>query len=97
VTAGLATSLALETVLLRAGPDRLSWRLAFSTAIGMSFISMLAMEATQNLVDYYLTGGVVAYGEAKFWLAAALSVCAGFFVPLPYNYVRLRKYGKACH
>ena len=58
---------------------------------------MIAMEGTQNLVDYQLTGGVVAFGEAKFWFAAALSMCAGFLVPLPYNYIRLRKYGKTCH
>jgi hypothetical protein len=65
--------------------------------MGMSFVSMLAMEGMQNLVDYSLVGGVVAFGEAKFWPAAALSMYAGFLVPLPYNYVRLRKYGKACH
>lgn len=68
MTTSLATSLSLETVLLRTGPDKLSWRQAFKTAMGMSFASMLAMEGTQNLVDYYLVGGVVAFGEAKFWL-----------------------------
>jgi hypothetical protein len=73
----------------------LSWRRAFNTAIGMSFMFMIAMEGPQNLVDYQLTGGVVAFGEAKFWFAAALSMCAGFLVPFPYSYVRLRKYGKS--
>jgi Domain of unknown function (DUF4396) len=65
--------------------------------MGMSFASMLAMEGTQNLVDYHLMGGVVAFGSPRFWLAAALSMCAGFLVPPPYNYIRLRRYGKACH
>jgi hypothetical protein len=55
--------------------------------MGMSFASMLAMEGTQNLVDYHLRGGVVAFGSPRFWLAAALSMCAGFLVPLPYNYI----------
>ena len=97
MAAGIATSITLETVLLKIGPDRLSWRRAAGTAEGMSFGSMLAMEAAQNSVDYYLTGGIVAYTDPKFWLAAGFSVTVGFLVPLPYNYYRLRRYGKACH
>jgi hypothetical protein len=65
VTVGLATSLSPETLPLRAGRDRLSWRQAFSTATGMSFASIVAMEGTQNLVDYHLTGGVVAFSGPK--------------------------------
>ena len=87
----------LETVLLRLGRDRLPWGTAVKTAAGMSLISMLAMEAAENGVDYYLTGGVVMFDSPKFWLAAAVSVIAGFLTPLPYNYIRLRRYGKACH
>jgi Domain of unknown function (DUF4396) len=75
----------------------MSWGPAFRTAAGMSLVSMLAMESVENLVDLYLTGGVVAMDSPKFWAAAAASVMAGFFAPLPYNYARLRKYGKACH
>jgi hypothetical protein len=41
---GLATSVALETALLARGPDGLTLRQAFKTAVGMSFISMLMME-----------------------------------------------------
>lgn len=63
----------------------------------MSFISMLTMEAAENAVDYYLTGGAVSFDSPAFWMAAVLSITAGFIAPLPYNYVRLRKYGKACH
>lgn len=63
----------------------------------MSFISMITMEAAQNAVDYHLTGGAVAFDSPAFWAAAALSMTAGYLTPLPYNYIRLRKYGKACH
>jgi len=87
----------LETALLRFGRDRLGWATAAKTAAGMSLISMLAMEAAENAVDYYLTGGVVMFDNPMFWLAAGVSVAAGFLAPLPYNYARLRRYGKACH
>ncbi|EIN12722.1 hypothetical protein PUNSTDRAFT_49977 [Punctularia strigosozonata HHB-11173 SS5] len=97
MTSGITTSIILETILLRRGADQLSWSMAARTAMGMSMVSMLAMEVAENLVDYHLTGGVVAFGDPKFWLAAAVSIGAGYLAPLPYNYLRLRKYGKACH
>lgn len=97
MTAGLTTSLSIETVLLRYGLDRLAWRAAATTAAGMSLVSMLSMEAVQNIVDYHLMGGVVDLRNPEFWAAAAISACAGFLTPLPYNYMRLRKYGKGCH
>ncbi|KAL3470326.1 hypothetical protein BJX99DRAFT_264318 [Aspergillus californicus] len=97
MASGITTSIILETVLLKHGADRLSWPRAARTAMGMSLVSMLAMEAAENAVDYHLTGGVVAFHEPQFWLAAAVSIGAGFLAPLPYNYLRLRKYGKACH
>lgn len=87
----------LETVLLRLGRDSLSWPMAAKTAAGMSLISMLTMEIAENMVDYHLTGGTVALDSPAFWTAAAISMTAGFLAPLPYNYFRLRKYGKACH
>lgn len=83
--------------MLRLGPDRLPWRVAARTAWAMSLVSMIAMEAAENVVDYHLTGGIVALEDPKFWLAAILSTSAGFIAPLPYNYVRLRKYGRSCH
>jgi hypothetical protein len=89
--------MSLETILLRVGRDKLSWEAAAKTAAGMSLVSMLGMETVQNIVDYHLTGGVVALDDSQFWVAAAISMLAGFFAPLPYNYVRLRKHGKACH
>lgn len=94
---GIATSITLETVLLRWGVDRLPWRKAASTAVSMSLTSMLAMEFSENMVDYHLTGGVVALDDPQFWMAAVVSMGAGYLAPLPYNYFRLRKYGKSCH
>lgn len=87
----------LETTLLRLGRDRLPWVAAGQTAAGMSIISMVTMELAENAVDYHLTGGVVQLDSPAFWGAALLSVSVGFLAPLPYNYLRLRKYGKACH
>jgi hypothetical protein len=87
----------LETTLLHFGPDHLRWIPAARTAAGMSLISMLTMEVAENAVDYHLTGGVVQIDSMAFWGAAVLSIGAGFLAPLPYNYLRLRKFGKACH
>jgi hypothetical protein len=67
-------------------------RLAFKTAIGMSFISMIAMELAMNLTDILLTGGAVLT-----WWVIPFMLLAGFVTPLPYNYWRLKKYGIACH
>ncbi|EIT79219.1 hypothetical protein BDV35DRAFT_400924 [Aspergillus flavus] len=97
MASGMTTSIILETMLLRRGVDQLSWPMAARTAMGMSMVSMVAMEAAENIVDYHLTGGVVALGDPKFWMAAAVSTTAGYLAPLPYNYHRLKKYGKACH
>ena len=86
---GLLTSIALETVILA---RQMALKAAFQTAIGMSLISMISMEAAMNLVDYWLTGG------AKLTLAVLPAMwAAGFITPLPYNYWRLKALGKACH
>ncbi|KAB8233249.1 hypothetical protein BDV23DRAFT_164902 [Aspergillus alliaceus] len=97
MASGITTSIIVETVLLRRGVDQLSWPMALRTAMGMSMVSMIAMEAAENIVDYHLTGGVVALGDPKFWMAAGVSMTAGYLAPLPYNYLRLKRYGKACH
>ncbi|MBL4789427.1 MAG: DUF4396 domain-containing protein [Kordiimonadaceae bacterium] len=87
---GLLTSILLETViLLRAGFE---FTKAFKTAVGMSFISMLAMETAMNLTDYLLTGGAILT-----WWVVPLALIAGFLTPWPYNYWRLQKHGKSCH
>lgn len=86
---GLLTSIALETVLLS---RQMVLKQAFKTAIGMSFVSMVAMEIAMNTTDYLLVG------EAKLmWWSVVPSLAAGFVTPWPYNYWRLKKHGKACH
>lgn len=97
VASGITTSIILETVLLRFGKDRLSWSNATRTAMGMNMMSMLAMELTETALDFHLTGGQIALENPQFWLAMVVSMGAGYLVPLPYNYWRLKKYGKACH
>ncbi|MEM7194649.1 MAG: DUF4396 domain-containing protein [Pseudomonadota bacterium] len=87
---GLLTSIALETVILaRSG---MSWRESFNVAIGMSLISMISMEAAMNAVDWFMTGGAILT-----WWVIPLMLIAGFITPWPYNYWRLKKWGKACH
>ena len=86
---GILTSIALETFILS---RQMTLKLAFRTAIGMSLISMVAMEAAMNLTDFLLTGG------AKLtWWVVPIMLLAGFLAPLPYNYWRLKALGKACH
>jgi len=86
---GLITSIILETIILARQMDL---SLAFKTAIGMSLLSMIAMEAAMNLTDFMLTGGAIL----KWWVIPFMLV-AGFVAPLPYNYWRLKALGKACH
>ena len=86
---GLITSILLETYILsRRGMEFMQ---ALNTALGMSFISMISMEAAMNITDYYLTGG------AKLtWWVVPIMLIVGFLTPWPYNYWRLKKFGHAC-
>ena len=86
---GLLTSIALETFILS---RQMELRSAFRTAIGMSFISMIAMEIAMNVVDVWLTGGA-----RLTWWVVPIMLLAGFLTPLPYNYWRLKALGKSCH
>ncbi|MDG2475333.1 MAG: DUF4396 domain-containing protein [Paracoccaceae bacterium] len=86
---GLMTSIMLETIILA---RQMMLRIAFKTAIGMSLISMIAMEAAMNVIDVSLTGGAVLT-----WWVIPLMLAAGFITPLPYNYWRLKALAKACH
>ena len=52
---GLLTSIMLETFILVR--QNFIFIDALKTASGMSFISMISMELSMNLTDYYLTGG----------------------------------------
>ena len=51
---GLLTSILLETFILS---RQMILKEAFKVAIGMSFISMIAMELAMNIIDVLLTGG----------------------------------------
>ena len=85
---GLLTSIALETAILS---RQMALRAAFRTAIGMSMISMVSMEAAMNLADYLLTGG------AKLtWWVVPIMLLVGWLTPLPYNYWRLKALGRGC-
>ena len=85
---GLLTSIALETFILA---RQMPLKAAFNTAIGMSLISMVSMEAAMNLTDYLLTGGAMLT-----WWGVPVMLLAGYVTPLPYNYWRLKALGKAC-
>ena len=87
---GILTSIGLETVILRRGG--MSLNAAFKTAVGMSLVSMIAMEVAMNATDWFLTGGA-----RLTWWVIPLMLLAGFLAPWPYNYWRLKKWGKACH
>jgi len=86
---GIITSLMLETFILF---NQMGFKKAFQTAIDMSFLSMIAMEISMNTVDW------VVVGSAKLiWWVIPLMLIAGFLIPWPYNYWRLKKYQIACH
>ena len=85
---GLFTSIMLETIILY---RQMNLKEAFNTAIGMSFLSMLAMEIAMNTVDVIFAGGILV------WWIVPFMLLAGFLTPLPYNYYRLKKYNESCH
>ena len=88
---GLATSVMLETILLMQG--QMDFSNALSTAMGMSFISMLMMEIAMEITDLLFTSGELGL----MYIAIPFMLIVGFLTPWPYNYWRLKKYGQACH
>jgi cation transport ATPase len=96
VVAGLVTSIALETALMRFR-EKFNWTAAFKMAISMSFLSMVAMEVAMNATDFMITGGKAQLGTISYWLAFMPAAVAGFLTPLPYNYFQLKKHNRACH
>ena len=94
--AGLTTSVLLETVLLRVR-EKFSWMASLQTALSMSFLSMVAMELAMNTTDFMITGGKAAFSSPSYWLALVAAMVAGFLVPWPYNYYKLKKFNEACH
>ena len=87
---GIITSIILETIILL--KQNFSFKNAFKTAVGMSLISMISMEAAMNLTDYLLTGGAMLT-----WWVIPIMLIAGFATPWTYNYWRLKKFNQACH
>jgi hypothetical protein len=87
---GIITSIILETIILL--KQNFTFKNAFKTAVGMSLISMISMEATMNLTDYLLTGGAMLT-----WWVIPIMLAVGFVTPWPYNYWRLKKFNQACH
>lgn len=96
IVAGLFTSVMLETVILKVR-ENFNWQLALTTALSMSFISMVVMEIAMNISDFMVTGGKAAFNSPQYWLAFLIAAVAGFLAPLPYNYYKLKKYNQACH
>ena len=86
---GLITSVALERFFLS---RQMNFSEALKTALGMSFISMIAMEIAMNVTDVILTGGATLT-----WWVIPIMLLVGFLTPWPYNYWRLKKYNESCH
>lgn len=110
MASGIATSLALETTLLKWKENFSSVFEAFKVACKMSFFSMAIMELSENVVDYAMmtywglinndgTGctSMLQIHEPAFWISLVASLSMGYLVPLPYNYYQLKKHGKSCH
>ena len=87
---GIMTSIALETFILIKQMGGI--REAFRVAIGMSLISMIAMESSMNATDLLIMGE-----PTLTWWVIPIMLFVGFITPWPYNYWRLKKYGLACH
>ena len=86
---GLITSVALETFILS---RQMNFSEALKTALGMSFISMIAMEIAMNVTDVILTGGATLT-----WWVIPIMLLVGFLSPWPYNFWRLKKFNESCH
>jgi len=88
---GLITSIILETVILMR--QEIDFKNALSTALGMSFISMLMMEVAMEITDLLFMKGELGLSI----IAVPLMLLVGFLTPWPYNYWRLKKYNASCH
>tara|TARA_Y100001970_G_C13507810_1_gene496837 strand:+ start:34 stop:492 length:459 start_codon:yes stop_codon:yes gene_type:complete len=86
---GIITSIILETFILS---KQMKLKEAFKVAIGMSFISMLIMEISMNLIDFIIIGKALIV-----WWIIPIMLFFGFFSALPYNYWNLKKYDISCH
>jgi len=86
---GILTSIVLETLILwrQLGPKN-----ALRTAVGMSLLSMILMELAMNLADFGMMGAPSITLQVL-----PYTLGAGFVAAWPYNYWRLKKFGKCCH
>jgi len=96
IGAGLVTSGLFETLYLRSQGQSLAR--ALRLALGMSLVSMIAMEIAMNTVDLGLTGGMRMRLPWASYLGILLSgEVAGFAAAFPYNWWRLARFGRSCH
>lgn len=97
IASGLASSLLLETIVLRLR-EGFPWRRALHTALGMSLLSMIVMELVMNGVDWLAMGGQrLPMHDLHYWAAWVPALLAGFLAPLPYNYYMLKRHARSCH
>jgi len=112
MAAGICTSTLVETLRLKYTVANLSWKQCLTTSMNMSLISMLVMEAAENVTDILLMARVSVPATAgtsitvlstlnphnpHFLLSLSVSLFVGFIAPLPYNYYVVKKYGRGCH
>ncbi len=86
---GLITSFTIEVIVLL---KSMSVKNAVKTAFGMSIVSMISMETAMNYTDFILNGAAIINLKSL-----PLVLLAGFIVPLPYNYWKLKTTGISCH
>ena len=86
---GLITSFTIEVIVLL---KSMSVKNAVKTAFGMSIVSMISMEIAMNYTDVILNGAAIINLKSL-----PLVLLAGFIVPLPYNYWKLKTTGISCH
>ena len=86
---GLITSFTIEVIVLL---KSMSVKNAVKTAFGMSIVSMISMEIAMNYTDFILNGAAIINLKSL-----PLVLLAGFIVPLPYNYWKLKTTGISCH
>ena len=86
---GLITSFTIEVIVLL---KSMSVKNAVKTAFGMSIVSMISMEFAMNYTDFILNGAAIINLKSL-----PLVLLAGFIVPLPYNYWKLKTTGISCH
>jgi len=86
---GILTSILPVTIILS---RQMRLALASGTGVGMSLISMLAMEIAMKAADHAVPGSVCLSLEV-----ITLMLLAGFVTPLRCDHWRLKAPGKTCH